>query len=58
MQFGIEPHYQACAGLRNLRLQTLKQSQGLLKTLNARRQQIVELVQASRELGKSDDLGR
>lgn len=48
-------HYQACAGLRNLRLQTLKQSQGLLKTLNARRQQIVELVQASRELGKLDD---
>lgn len=44
-------HYQACAGLRNLRLQTLKQSQALLKTLDARRKQIVQLVEKSRSLG-------
>ena len=44
-------HFQACAGLRNLRLQTLKQSQSLLKTLDARRKQIVQLVEKSRSLG-------
>lgn len=44
-------HFQACAGLRNLRLQTLKQSQALLKTLDARRKQIVQLVEKSRSLG-------
>ena len=44
-------HFQACAGLRNLRLQTLKQSQSLLKTLDARRKQIVQLVENSRSLG-------
>lgn len=44
-------HYQACTGLRNLRLQTLKQSQGMLRTLDARRKQIVKLVEKSRELG-------
>jgi hypothetical protein len=41
-------HYSACAGLRNLRLQTLKQSQDMLKVLNKRREQIVKLVDASR----------
>jgi len=41
-------HYNACAGLRNLRLQTLKQSQDMLKVLNKRREQIVKLVEASR----------
>ncbi|WP_284308737.1 hypothetical protein [Hydrogenophaga electricum] len=44
-------HYQACVGLRNLRLQTLKQSQGMLKTLKFRREQIVKLVEESRKLG-------
>lgn len=44
-------HFQACTGLRNLRLQTLKQSQSLLKTLDARRKQIVQLVEKSRSLG-------
>lgn len=44
-------HFQACTGLRNLRLQTLKQSQALLKTLDARRKQIVQLVEKSRSLG-------
>ncbi|MFV0679069.1 hypothetical protein [Ottowia sp.] len=46
-------HYKACVGLRNLRLQTLKQSQGMLKTLKFRREQIVSLVDRSRQLGKS-----
>lgn len=44
-------HYNACTGLRNLRLQTLKQSQDLLKMLNKRREQIVSLVTASRNVG-------
>jgi len=41
-------HYNACVGLRNLRLQTLKQSQDMLKVLNKRREQIVKLVDSSR----------
>ncbi|MBQ0919038.1 hypothetical protein KBW71_11380 [Hydrogenophaga aromaticivorans] len=49
-------HYNACAGLRNLRLQTLKQSQDMLKVLNKRREQIVKLVEASR--GVSDKSGQ
>lgn len=49
-------HYNACAGLRNLRLQTLKQSQDMLKVLNKRREQIVNLVTASR--GVSDKSGQ
>ena len=49
-------HYNACSGLRNLRLQTLKQSQDMLKVLNKRREQIVSLVNASR--GVSDKSGQ
>jgi hypothetical protein len=49
-------HYNACAGLRNLRLQTLKQSQDMLKVLNKRREQIVSLVNASR--GVKDKSGQ
>ena len=49
-------HYNACSGLRNLRLQTLKQSQDMLKVLNKRREQIVNLVTASR--GASDRSGQ
>ena len=41
-------HYNACVGLRNLRLQTMKQSQALLKTLDGRRKQIAKLVTDSR----------
>lgn len=51
-------HFQACAGLRNLRLQTLKQSQALLKTLDARRKQIVQLVEKSRSLGANGQPSR
>jgi hypothetical protein len=49
-------HYNACKGLRNLRLQTLKQSQDTLKMLNKRREQIVKLVNDSR--GVSDKSGQ
>lgn len=49
-------HYNACSGLRNLRLQTLKQSQDMLKVLNKRREQIVNLVNVSR--GASDKSGQ
>lgn len=49
-------HYNACVGLRNLRLQTLKQSQDMLKVLAKRREQIVNLVKASR--GVSDKSGQ
>ena len=41
-------HYNACVGLRNLRLQTLKQSQEALKMLDQRRGQIVQLIRDSR----------
>lgn len=41
-------HYNACVGLRNLRLQTLKQSQEALKMLDQRRVQIVQLIKDSR----------
>ncbi len=43
-------HFNACAGLRNLRLQTLKQSQELLVTLDRRRAQIVSLIRAAQQL--------
>lgn len=49
-------HYNACVGLRNLRLQTMKQSQALLKTLDQRRQQIVSLVTTSR--GENKESGQ
>jgi len=41
-------HYQACAGLRNLRLQTLKQSQSVLLVLDERRKAIDQLIEDSR----------
>jgi len=44
-------HHNACLGLRNLRLQTLMQSQQLLRTLNERRTQIVNLIRAAQQLG-------
>lgn len=51
-------HYNACAGLRNLRLQTLKQSQDMLKVLNKRREQIVKLVENSRTTAAGDKSGQ
>lgn len=41
-------HYQACAGLRNLRLQTLKQSQSVLLVLDERRKSIDKLIENAR----------
>ena len=41
-------HYQACAGLRNLRLQTLKQSQSVLLVLDERRKSIDKLIESAR----------
>jgi len=43
-------HHNACLGLRNLRLQTLMQSQQLLRNLEARRTQVVNLITASRSI--------
>lgn len=37
-------HYEACQGLRNLRIQTLKQSQSVLKVLDERRKAIDKLI--------------
>ena len=52
-------HYNACVGLRNRRLQTLKQSQEALKVLDQRRQQIVKLIKDSRNVTeKSGQLQR
>lgn len=41
-------HYRACQGLRNLRLKTQEQSEGLLRVIQQRRTQIGELISASR----------
>lgn len=43
-------HWEACVGLRNLRLQTLKQSQSMLKNLALRRSEIVALIRDARQL--------
>ncbi len=47
-------HYSACLGLRNIRLQTIKQSHLMLKNIDARRKQIVKLIEASRQLNGDD----
>lgn len=41
-------HYQACMGLRNLRLQTLKQSQSVLGVLDDRRKAIDKVIESAR----------
>lgn len=54
-------HFEACMGLRNLRLQTIVQSQAMLKNLAKRREQIISLIKKSRELPDTEDrasLGR
>lgn len=48
-------HFEACMGLRNLRLQTIVQSQSLLKNIAKRREQIVKLIRKSRDLPADDD---
>lgn len=42
-------HYEACIGLRNLRLQVLVQSHTMLKNLAHRREQMVTLIKATRQ---------
>lgn len=42
-------HYNACIGLRNLRLQTLLQSHAMLRNLAKRREQIVSLIKETRK---------
>lgn len=41
-------HYEACVGLRNLRLQTLKQSQSVLAVLDERRETIDKVITDAR----------
>lgn len=48
-------HYNACIGLRNLRLQTLLQSHAMLKNLAKRREQIVLLIRKARQLPESPE---
>lgn len=47
-------HYQACAGLRNLRLQTLKQSQSVLLVLDERRKAIDKVISDARSNTNSE----
>jgi hypothetical protein len=48
-------HYEACMGLRNLRLQTIVQSQAMLKNLAKRREQIVKLIKKARDLPDDEE---
>jgi hypothetical protein len=48
-------HYNACMGLRNLRLQTLVQSHAMLKNLAKRREEIVALIRKARQLTDGHD---
>lgn len=47
-------HYEACMGLRNLRLQTIVQSQAMLKNLAKRREQIVSLIKKTRSFSQRE----
>jgi hypothetical protein len=49
-------HYEACQGLRNLRLQTLKQSQSVLKVLDERRKAIDKLIDNARGIDKESGI--
>lgn len=42
-------HFSACQGLRNLRLKTLEQSEGILRIIQRRRTQITGLIRIARE---------
>lgn len=50
-------HWEACVGLRNLRLQTIKQSHAMLKNLDFRRKEIVSLIKGARELPTGPENG-
>lgn len=47
-------HYDACIGVRNLRLQTLLQSHAMLKNLAKRREQIVSLIKKTRSFNQRE----
>lgn len=49
-------HYEACQGLRNLRIQTLKQSQSVLKVLDERRKSIDKLIENSRNISNESGI--
>jgi hypothetical protein len=50
-------HWEACTGLRNMRIQTVYQSNALLKNLFMRRGEIVKLIKAARNLPEGDGKG-
>jgi hypothetical protein len=49
-------HFEACQGLRNLRLQTLKQSQSVLKVLDDRRKSIDKLIDSARSVSNESGI--
>lgn len=49
-------HYEACLGLRNLRIQTLKQSQSVLKVLDERRKSIDKLIESARNINNESGI--
>lgn len=52
-----EKHYKACVGLRNLRLQTLKQGYDMVKTLDKRRAQIRQLIKNAQQIQSTGGVG-
>lgn len=51
-------HYNACLGLRNLRLKTLEQTEAIITKLETRRTEIKSLVEASRSGIADTDAGQ
>jgi hypothetical protein len=49
-------HYEACQGLRNLRIHTLKQSQSVLKVLDERRKSIDKLIEDARSINNESGI--
>ncbi|PKO32509.1 MAG: hypothetical protein CVU36_02410 [Betaproteobacteria bacterium HGW-Betaproteobacteria-9] len=48
-------HWEACMGLRNLRLQTILQSHAMLKNLAKRREEIVSLIKKTRVFPQGEE---
>ena len=51
-------HYNACLGLRNLRLKTLEQTEAIITKLETRRTEIKSLIDASRSQRPNSDAGQ
>jgi hypothetical protein len=51
-------HWEACMGLRNLRLQTILQSHAMLKNLAKRREEIVTLIKKTRDFPQGGEDGK